>query len=135
VKNQNAFSLFEVITVILIIGILAAVAVPIMRGRIDSARWSEGKAIVGTIATALHAHIAEKGSNFSAIPTLAELGFKANDLTGSYFTGGESGAGNFSWVINDNDPINFLITVTAPVGVNAPSQITLDHTGTYTETP
>ncbi len=132
-KSKNAFSFIEIMTVIVIIGILAAAAIPIMRGRVDSAKWSEGKAIAGTIATMLRAHIAEKSSNFSAVPTLAELGFTANDLTGNYFTGGESGAGNFSWVINDDDPVDFLITVTAPVGINTPSKITLDHTGKYSD--
>jgi len=33
--------------VTLIVGILAAMAVPMMRGRIDSAKWSEGAATTG----------------------------------------------------------------------------------------
>ena len=121
--------------VILIVGILAAVAIPLMRGRIDSAKWSEGKAMMGTIATSLRAHVAEKGSTFTAVPTLAQLGFETNGLDGTYFTGGESGAGNFSWVINDDEPIDFLITTTAGATITTPSQITLDHAGNLVETP
>jgi len=134
-KSRKGFTLIELMVVVLIVGILAAVAVPLMRGRIDSAKWSEGKAIMGTIATALRAHVAEKGSLFSAVPTLAELGFAANDLDGTYFTGGESGIGNFSWVINTEDPIDFLITATAPAAISSPSQITLDEAGVWVETP
>jgi len=134
-KRRKGFTLIELMVVVLIVGILAAVAVPLMRGRIDSAKWSEGKAIMGTIATGLRAHIAEKGSAFSAVPTLAELGFAPNDLTGTYFTGGESGVGNFSWVITDDEPMDFLITATAPAEISSPSQITLDETGTWVETP
>lgn len=133
-KSRKGFTLIELMVVVLIVGILAAVAVPLMRGRIDSAKWSEGKAIMGTIATALRAHIAEKGSDFTGVPTLAQLGFADNDLDGTYFTGGESGDGNFSWIINDDDPIDFLITATAGTGISTPTQITLDHEGDWVET-
>ena len=133
--GRRGFTLIELMVVILIVGILAAVAVPLMRGRIDSAKWSEGKAIMGTIATALRTHVAEKGSGFTGTPTLSQLGFSSSDLDGTYFSGGESGAGNFTWTISDDDPIDFLITATAPAGISTPSQITLDEAGTFTETP
>lgn len=132
---KRGFTLIELMVVIIVIAILAAVAIPMMQGRVDSAKWSEGKAIMGTIARALRTHISETGRNFTAVPTLEQLGFAAGEMNGSYFTGGESGVGNFSWVINNNDPINFLITANAPAGIDSPSKITLDHTGTFTETP
>lgn len=133
-ERNKGFTLIEVLVVIIIIGILAAVVVPIMQGRIDSARWSEGKAIMGIIARALRTHVAEKENNFTPVPTLVQLGFEPGDLDGTYFTGGESGTNDFSWVINSNNPINFLITATAPAGINSPSQITLNHAGIFTET-
>ena len=64
-KAKKAFTMVELMVVILIVGILAAVAVPLMRGRIDSSKWSEGKAGMGTIASALRAYAAEK-ANFAA---------------------------------------------------------------------
>ena len=133
-ERNKGFTLIEVLVVIIIIGILAAVVVPIMQGRIDSARWSEGKAIMGIIARALRTHVAEKENNFTHVPTLVQLGFEPGDLDGTYFTGGESGTNDFSWVINSNNPINFLITATAPAGINSPSQITLNNAGIFTET-
>ena len=84
-KSKKAFTMVELMVVVLIVGILAAVAVPLMSGRIDSSKWSEGKAAMGTIASALRAYAAEKGS-FAAAPTLAEIGLTNNDLNGSYFT-------------------------------------------------
>ena len=80
------FTLIELMIVVLIVAILAAVAVPIYRGRMDAAKWSEGKAMAGTIASAIHAYAAEKGTSVSATPDLiADLGFGANDLDGTYF--------------------------------------------------
>ena len=79
--------------VILIVGILAAVAVPMMRGRIESAKWSEGAATAGTIRTAARTYAAEKGISMATTAlngktvdtVLAILGFNAGDLTGTYF--------------------------------------------------
>jgi prepilin-type N-terminal cleavage/methylation domain-containing protein len=132
---REGYTLVELLIVIVIVGILAAVAIPMMQGRIDSAKWSEGRAMMGTLARSLRAHIAEKGTNFTPVPTLEELGIAPGDFDGTYFTGGESGAGDFSWVINSSNPLDFLITATAPSGVGNPSQVTLTHAGIFTETP
>lgn len=134
-ESSRGFTLIEVLVVIVVVGILAGVSVSIMHGRVNSAKWAEGKAMAGTIARALRIHIVEKGDGFANVPTLEQLGFEAGHLNGTYFSGGESGAGNFSWVINSNSPMDFLVTTTAPASVSTPSQITLDHTGTFTETP
>ncbi|MHC4423575.1 MAG: type IV pilin protein [Planctomycetota bacterium] len=93
-ESRKGFTLIELMVVILIVGILAAVAVPIMRGRIDSAKWSEANASAGAIRSSVRAYIAEKGPNFDysgisgTLDTQAiyeELGFSANDLAGAYF--------------------------------------------------
>ncbi len=133
-ESKKGLTLIELMIVIIIVGILAAVAIPMMQGRIDSAKWSEGRAVMGIIARSLRTHIGEKGNNFTPVPTLAQLGFDPGDLNGTYFAGGESGTNDFSWIINSNDPIDFLVTATAPAGVNSPSQITLSHAGVFTET-
>ena len=102
-KGRKGFTLIELMVVILIVGILAAVAVPIMRGRIDSAKWSEANASAGAIKSAVRAYIAEKGPNFdytgietalSTQATYEALGFSANDLTGAYFNQGDYAVSN-----------------------------------------
>ena len=136
-KKRRGFTLIELMVVILIVGILAAVAIPIMRGRIDSAKWSEGKAIMGTIGTALRAYAAEKGvtgTYGASLPTMTALGFAASDFTGTYFD-----AANFSWTSAFDEagdpPLTFTITATAGAGIQTPTQVTLDETGAWVETP
>jgi prepilin-type N-terminal cleavage/methylation domain-containing protein len=136
-KNRKGFTLIELMVVILIVGILAAVAIPLMRGRVDSAKWSEGKSIMGTIATAVRAYAAEKGSTGSYgadAPTMVQMGFSASDFTGTYFA-----VGNFTWTTAYDDagdpPLTFTITGTAGAGIQTPTQITLDNVGTWVETP
>ncbi|MHC4149374.1 MAG: type IV pilin protein, partial [Planctomycetota bacterium] len=82
-ESRKGFTLIELMVVILIVGILAAVAIPIMRGRIDSAKWSEGKAGAGSVRTAARAFMAEKGPTWGGAwlgVTLTDLGFQAGDL-------------------------------------------------------
>jgi len=72
--------------VILIVAILGVVALPVYRGKVDNAKWSEGRAAAGTIATAIRAYISEKGSAAIETPDFqTDLGFGADELNGTYF--------------------------------------------------
>jgi prepilin-type N-terminal cleavage/methylation domain-containing protein len=134
-NKKKGFTLVELMVVILIVAILAAVAIPILRGRIDSAKWSEGKSMMGTIATAIRAYAAEKGPN-GALPTAitgtgaTALGFLAADLTGTYFKDTD-----FTMSVTSMNPsLVFTITCT-PTGTNAPATpptVTLNQAGTWT---
>jgi type IV pilus assembly protein PilA len=104
-KSSKGFTMVELMVVVLIVGILAAVAVPLMSGRIDASKWSEAKAAMGTIASGLRSYAAEKGS-FSSAPTIAEVGISNNELDGTYFshqayaiTSASASSGQVSFVI------------------------------------
>ena len=92
--RRKGFTLVELMVVILIVGILAAVAIPLMQGRIDKAKWSEANATAGTIRTAVRAYAAETsvataqglvGNDLSDSGTQSALGFSTNDCEGTYF--------------------------------------------------
>jgi len=121
----------ELMVVVLIVGILAAVAVPLMSGRIDSSKWSEAKAAMGTIASALRSYAAEKGS-FSSAPTLADIGLSNNDLDGTYFTHQAYAITSASAA---SGQVSFVITCTAASSTrsgkpSAPATMTLTSNAT-----
>jgi prepilin-type N-terminal cleavage/methylation domain-containing protein len=131
-RSRKGFTLIELMVVILIVGILAAVAIPIMRGRIDSAKWSEGRAGAGSIRTACRAFMAEKGPGWGGVwggITLGTLGFQAGDLNGKYFTDAAYGI-----AVTAYD--TYLITVTAlnsvsPDKPTLPAVVTIDQNGDW----
>lgn len=134
-ENRKGFTLIELMVVILIVSILAGVAIPLMQGRIDSAKWSEGNACAGTIRTAVRAYVAQvgiaqattdiEGQEVSAV--LDELGFEESDLEGSYFD-----ASNYT--ITDIDADGLVeVTVTAGTGLPADDVYILGIDGSWTK--
>jgi type IV pilus assembly protein PilA len=103
----------ELMVVVLIVGILAAVAVPLLTGRIDSSKWSEAKSAMGTVASSLRAYAAEKGS-FTIAPTLTEVGISNNDLDGTYFS---HEAYAITSATASSGQVSFVITCTAASSV------------------
>ena len=133
ISKKRGFTLVELMVVILIVSILAAVAVPIMRGRIDAAKWSEGKAMAGTLATSIRAYAAEKGAagTYGAdSPSLAVLGFNASDLTGTYFDRSLYSWDDATWDATAQAP-TFTISITAPSGITTPATVTLTQAGVW----
>ena len=135
-KSRKGFTLIELMVVVLIVSILAAVAIPILRGRIDAAKWSEGKAMMGSISTAIRAYHAEKGTTGAAPTTLfagnTGLGFAAGDLTGKFFADADF---TVNWGAITMNPLAYIITCTPATQADRPSNpatVTLNQAGAWT---
>ncbi|MHC4334606.1 MAG: prepilin-type N-terminal cleavage/methylation domain-containing protein [Planctomycetota bacterium] len=136
--NKKGFTLIELMVVVLIVAVLAAILFPYMAGRLEAARWAEGKAGCGTLATAVRAMWAEMGEeSFPATLTPAECLTK-EDLRGKYFS-----IGDYTIVIDlepDGDyPVGYEISVDQPsdstvTGLNwTKAGYKLDHMGLWEE--
>lgn len=88
--KSKGFTLIELMVVILIVAVLAAVAVPLMRGKIDRSKWSEANAAAGAIRTAMKTYFAEHGTiitgDLSDTSIQQAIGMQSADLAGTYFT-------------------------------------------------
>ena len=131
--RPRGFTLIEVMVVIIIVALLAAVIIPIMRGRVDSAKWSEGRAMAGTIKTAIKAYYAERGVG-APEPAYADMGIADGDLEGKYF---KYSQGSFTWsasYFGEPEPVlEYTITITSRQ-VAAPPVMYLTEEG-FSETP
>jgi type IV pilus assembly protein PilA len=125
--KTKGYTLVELLVVVFIVAVLAAVAVPILRSRIDAAKWSEGKALAGTIAMALRTYVVgtpETGPWDETSLTAEKLGITSQDLDGSYFK-----EEYFHWDAQLDG--TFLITVDKPPEISVPAKITLDNKGNW----
>jgi prepilin-type N-terminal cleavage/methylation domain-containing protein len=87
---RAGFSLVELMIVILIMGVLAAVAVPIYRGGIQKAVRAEGEAALGSIRNEVRAYYGEWGvypsEELSQIMTQDWHNIRPGELNGKNFT-------------------------------------------------
>jgi len=105
-KSRKGFTLIELMVVVLIVAVLAALLIPMFTARLEAARWSEGKAAMGALATAVRAMAAESGETGDGLSTNPLDYLTAGDLQGKYFS-----AGNYSFAV---DPV-YTPTGTYPV--------------------
>ena len=129
-KSRKGFTLIELMIVVLIVAVLAAVLVPMMRARLDAAKWSEARSAIGNLASGVRAYWAEHqdqaGTGDWVNPVIADVCLTragggatgVGDLDGKYFSE-ECYLGGTSLVIGtvDAEHIEFSITCTAALAI------------------
>jgi len=139
-KLKEGFTLVELMVVVVIVALLAALLIPVLTARVEAAKWSEGKAGAGTIATALRAYVIERVElenleidGFNDISRFMSEG----DLEGKYFSYSDYVLSNVAYnptAGEGNYVIEYTITVTAPDELEwEKTSYSLDHTGTWTD--
>ncbi|MCF7826834.1 MAG: prepilin-type N-terminal cleavage/methylation domain-containing protein [Candidatus Marinimicrobia bacterium] len=127
--NKNSgFSLVELMIVIVIIGVLAAVAVPIYNNNVMKAKMSEADAALGSIRTQLRVYYGENGTYPTEASAVAVVGQDWNDinigeLNGKYF-------GDSSYTYVSADGASYSITCAANGVLESPR--ILDQSGNLT---
>ncbi|MCE5185859.1 MAG: prepilin-type N-terminal cleavage/methylation domain-containing protein [Planctomycetaceae bacterium] len=111
------FTLIELMVVIFIIAILAGVAIPLMKIRLDRSKWTEANAAAGLIRNAVKTTYFQNNTAISGSmddpENQAALSITATDLTGTYFVPGDY------QIVSVNDDGMAVITVTGSLS-NAP---------------
>lgn len=103
-KNlNNGFTLIELVIIMVILGVLAAVAVPRLGSTIDSSEESAEEAVIGNLRSALEVYAMDQVVNNSNKSYPSNPFDALDDKSKSYLLNN-----NWYWGYNGNDGINHI---------------------------
>lgn len=110
IKNEKGLTLIELLAVIVILGIIAAIAIPSISGIIQNSREDAVKADAITILNAAKNYAAGNDVNVGGEITAAQLATYVNGVNIENF------GNDFTVdVVEENGVINYTLTTTGPV--------------------
>lgn len=136
-KKNKGFTLIELMIVIVIVGILAAIGVPIYRQYVAKAMASEGKALAGAIASAEKVYYAEVGSFYpitiytSYNSTPLNIDARGNRYFRYFMVNTAASSINITVSGTDKSGRSMIVTLTASLTGQPTGRVT--HDGTVIE--
>lgn len=119
-RNKKGFTLIELMVVIVIIGILAALAIPKFTSASDKAKWSEAPTVLASYENAQLARLSET----NALGDLSELVFEA-PAASKWFTYAQGDTGTYSAAVTGS-PIGG-VAVDAGIQTTVTDSSTIEH--------
>jgi len=91
-EKDQGFTLIELLVVIIIIGILAAIAIPVFLNQRQKGWDAQAKSDLKNMATAQETYLTDTGSYTSALGDLTTSGFKTSADTTGHVVFGDAGS-------------------------------------------